>query len=323
MDESIIEKYSISEEQKEKIFQNIMKDLTLNIKPVKNPIAIIVGGQTGAGKSGLMSYTHKMFKSEPFQSFEGQNLQEDWIPNNFIQIEDDEFRAYFPDEKTIAIEHPEEYIQITNKLTNELTAKIFDYLSKNSYNIIFHQTLKNNRIADDGIIKLKNLGYAIVVRALAVNELESRMSMIERSLGQIKKKGYCRNVTTSDHDKTYFGMPDTLEYIENNGRYDILQVLKRGKENNEPIMVYSKINPDSQKLELLSTFPYLLTFDLNFGYKSAKEALLKTRELGKEPFLKNAEIRLGDAKSEKGNSVISSQIVELENKIAQLSKETY
>ena len=30
--------------------------------PVKNPIAIIIGGQTGAGKSGIISYSKKMFE---------------------------------------------------------------------------------------------------------------------------------------------------------------------------------------------------------------------------------------------------------------------
>lgn len=315
MDEKIIEKYTISEEEKNDIFKNIMQTLTLNVEPVKNPVAVIVGGQAGAGKSGLMSYTHKMFKNQPFHDYEGNNLQQNWTPDNVVQIEDDEFRAYFPKEKEIAVKYPEEYIQITNKLTNELTAKIFDYLSKNSYNIIFHQTLKNNRIADDGIMKLKDLGYAIVVRALAVSEYESRMSMIERSIGQIKKKGYCRNVTTSDHDKTYFGMPNTLDYIEKNNRYDVLQVFKRGRENDEPNMVYSKINPESDKLNILSTFPYLLTCDICFGYGSAKEAVDQVREIEARNFLKNAEIRIGDAKSEKGNAVVRSQILELENMI--------
>ena len=317
--QEIIDKYSISEEQVEEIFQKIIENLTLTARPVENPVAIIVGGQCGAGKSGLMSYTHKMFGSEPYLPFDGSTPpQGEFIEDNVVQIEDDEFRAYFPNEREIALKYPEEYIQITNKLTNNLTARVFEWLSQHSYNIIFHQTLKNTRIADDGIVKLKNLGYAVVVRALAVNELESRMSMIERSLGQLQKKGYCRNVTTADHDKTYFGMPDTLDYIENNGRFDILQVFKRGPENDEPIMVYTKINPNSDTLSVLSTFPYLLTVDVDFGYNSAKEALIATRAEEREKFLPLAEKRLGDVKKQQGNRVISSQIVELEEKLQSL-----
>jgi hypothetical protein len=316
----ILEEFKITEELKEEIFERIIQNLTYQAKPVESPVAIIVGGQCGAGKSGLMSYCHKMFDNRPYLPYDASDdkIDDDWVRDNVIQIEDDEFRAYFPNEREIAINHPNEYIQITNKLTNELTAKIFDYVSRNKYNIIFHQTLKNNRIADDGIVKLKNLGYAVIVRALAVNELESRMSMIERSLGQLEKKGYCRNVTTSDHDNTYNGMPSTLDYIESNGRFDILQVFKRGQKNDEPIMVYSRINQNSNGLGILSTFPYLLSADIDFGYDSAKEALLKTREEEKTKFLSSAEIRIGDAKKQKGNSVISSQIDELEEKIANL-----
>lgn len=317
----VIENFNISEEDKEQIFKTIIHNLTTDKKPVEKPVAVIVGGQTGSGKSGLMAYTHKMFDNPSFLAYDGTNLHKDWIKDNVIQIEDDEFRAYFPNEREIALEHPEEYIQITNKLTNELTAKVFEYCAKNKYNIIFHQTLKNNRIADDGIMKLKDLGYAIVVRALAVNELESRMSMIERCLGQIETKGYCRNVTTSDHDKTYTGMPGTLEYIEDNGRFDILQVFKRGKKVDEPIMVYTKINPESSKLDILSTFPYLISYDVDFGYTSAREALEQTRKQEQRKFLERAEIRIGDAKGKRGNRMTSSQIVELERKIEETKKE--
>lgn len=317
----IIAKFDISEEQKEKIFNSIIQNLTLGIEPVENPVAVIVGGQTGAGKSGLMAYSHKMFDNKAFLAYDGSDYAGRWIKGNVVQIEDDEFRAYFPNERQIALEHPDEYIQITNKLTNELTAKIFQYCAENKYNIIFHQTLKNTRIADDGIVKLKDLGYAIVVRALAVNEFESRMSMIERCLGQIETKGYCRNVTTSDHDKTYNGMPDTLDYIEKNKRYDILQVFQRGKKVDEPLMVYTRINPESDKLKILSTFPYLLSFDMYFGFGSAKEAIEEIRERAGKKFMENAEIRIGDAKRQKGNESIKNQIAELEKKIE--SKNNY
>lgn len=320
--QEIIEKYTISEEKKDEIFNAIIQNLTLNAQPIENPIAIIVGGQCGAGKSGLMAYSHKMFDNRPFLDYTGESVQENWIRDNVIQIEDDEFRAYFPNEKEIALKYPEEYIQITNKLTNEITARVFDYISKHKYNIIFHQTLKNNRIADDGIMKLKDLGYAVVVRALAVNELESRMSMIERSLGQIECKGYCRNVTTADHDNTYYNMPETIDYIENNKRFDVLQVFKRNAYDkiDEPEMVYTITNPNSTNLKLLSTYPYLITFDADFGYKSAKEAVIKTREAEINKFLPNAEIRIGNAKKQKGNVITATQIAELEELMAKLFK---
>ena len=48
------------------------------------------------------------------------------------------------------------------------------------------------------------------------------MSVLERYEGQVNHKGWGRLVVTEHHNQTYEGMPRTIDYIEENDRYDIL-----------------------------------------------------------------------------------------------------
>ena len=273
--EELIEKYSLSDEQKEKIFEIAVGILTYNKTPVDKPICVMVGGQTGAGKSGLIAYSTKMF------------------PNgNVIVLEDDALRHFHPYDQFLAENYPDEYIAITNQLTNDLTKKLFEKFAEKGYNLVFHQTFKGPRIANEGIPMLREQGYSIVVRGLAVSEFESRMSMVERCLGQLEYKGYCRNVTVSDHDNTYRGMPGTVEYIEQNGRFDVLEIFKRGTEIEYPKLIYAKTNPQRPGAVVnISKHPEVSRETNTFGYADAKDAILKGREEDKADFLAGDESR--------------------------------
>ena len=304
--EEILKKYSITPEEKAKISEIAEGILTYNKKPVDKPICIIVGGQTGAGKSGLIAYSAKMFPD-----------------GNAIILEDDSLRHFYPNEQFLSETYPNEYIAITNQLTNSLTSDLFKKFAQTGYNIIFHQTLKNTRIANEGIPMLKEKGYSVVVRGLAVCNLESRISMIERCLGQLQYKGYCRNVTTSDHDNTYNGMPDTLQYIEENGRYDVLEIFRRGKELEYPHIVYANTNPDRPGAVMnISKHPEVSRGSRPMGHESAKDALLAAREEDRVEFFSGTDCRkpyddrLEEIQSNPYlNPVISEQLYELKGLI--------
>ena len=77
------------------------------------------------------------------------------------------------DEKTVI-----EVTKITDQESNTWTSRLFEELRREKYNIIFEGTMKNNRIADESITELKKLGYTVVVRGIAVCDLESRWKMI-------------------------------------------------------------------------------------------------------------------------------------------------
>lgn len=279
VDQEILDKYPISDKAKEIAFLRAQEILTYGKTPVKNPVCVLVGGQSGAGKSGVISYTKGMFPD-----------------GNVIILEDDPLRQYYPNGEQLSVEYPKEYIQVTNQLTNPLTGKLLKYIAEQGYNLIFHQTFKNDRIANDGIPMLRENGYSIVVSALGVDQANSRLSMASRCLGEIEHTGYCRYVTVSDHDNIYKGMPGTLECIEKKGCYDVLQVFRRGPTPVQPIKVFTEINYDNpENLAVIASSTNISTDEDMAGFDNVKEALFAAREEDRDVFKSTYKEKMSEA----------------------------
>ena len=262
-EEEILEKYKLSEEEHEFYYEIIKRTYTSGKTPVETPISVIVGGQTGAGKTGLIGYSSKMFSD-----------------GNVIIINSDEIKPFHPKSEEIARLYPKLYTKVTDQESNTWTSQLFEELRRKKYNIIFEGTMKNNRIADESITELEKLGYTVIVRGLAVCDLESRTSILERYEGQVTKKGWGRLVVTDHHNQTYNGMPNTIEYISNEGKYDILEIFARGEVPGEPVNVYAIHKPESKEkiAKSIEGEKYVSKHNRTYGFDSAKEAILKTRE---------------------------------------------
>lgn len=262
MEESeILKKYKLSKKEHEKYYTNIKKAYIRGKKTVKNPIAVIIGGQTGAGKCGLINYSKKIFKD-----------------SNVIIINGDEIRLFHPKSKEIARLYPDLYTKITCQDSNLWTKKLFKELRKKRFNIIFEGTMKNNIIATESITELQQLGYIVIVRGLAVSDLESRISILERYEEQVNQNGWGRLVIPEQHNETYKGMPETINYIEKEKKYDILEIFSRGENPEKPITIYAKY--DLEKKEYIEKIiKENLEYKTICQYESAKEAVLKTREI--------------------------------------------
>lgn len=277
--EEILKKYKLTDKEHEQYYQTIKRIYTGGKIPVDNPIAVIIGGQTGAGKSGIIGYSTKMF-----------------MDDNVIIINSDEIKPFHPQSEEIAKLYPQMYTEITDQESNTWTSQLFEELRREKYNIIFEGTMKNNRIADESITELQDLGYTVVVRGIATCDLESRMSILERYEGQVRTKGWGRLVTTNHHNQTYVGMPNTIDYIENTGKYDVLEIFTRGESPDQPINVYSAHNSsESEKIKLaLKDKRAVSKYTRKFGYKNAKAAVLGAREEEYDRVIETLQPRIKD-----------------------------
>lgn len=260
---AILQKYKLPQNAHEYLYKIIKRIWTADKFPVENPVAVIIGGQTGAGKSGIISYSQKMFED-----------------GNVVVINSDEIKPFHPKSEEIAKTHPNLYTEITDQESNTWTSKLFEETRRAGYNIIFEGTMKNNRVADDAIEDLRKKGYTVVVRGLAVCDLESRLSILERYEAQVASKGWGRLVVPEHHNQTYFGMPNTIDYIEKTGKYDILEIFKRGETPDMPELIYGKLNEDTkEKIEKsIEGKKFVSSATQKYGYKSGKEAIKEYRE---------------------------------------------
>lgn len=262
-EQEILKTYKLSEEVHDFYYEIIKRTYTSGKTPVENPISVIIGGQTGAGKSSIIGYSTKMFSD-----------------GNVIIINSDEIKPFHPKSEEIARLYPKLYTKITDQESNTWTSKLFEELRREGYNIIFEGTMKNNRVADESITELEELGYTVIVRGLAVTDLESRISILERYEGQVTKKGWGRLVVTEHHNQTYEGMPNTIGYIEETGKYDILEIFARGEELDEPVNIYAMHNKQTKDktARAIEGRKYVSKHQRKYGFKSAKHAILGSRQ---------------------------------------------
>lgn len=242
--EDIKKKYKLSEKEYNEKYNLIREIFFKNKVSVQSPIAVIVGGQTGAGKGLLISNGKKLFKD-----------------NNVVIINSDEFKPFHPKASEIAEKYSTYFTKVTDQETNTWTSSLFDEAIKNKFNIIFEGTMKNTRIIST-IKKLQENGYKVIVKALAVPFTDSLTAIHERYEEQLYTKGWGRLVTIEHHDESYNGMPNTIKEIENSGSFDEIDIFSKDCKNN---LTLEYINVKN-----------LVT---NNKYNSAEDAIMQIRNV--------------------------------------------
>jgi len=222
MEQSIKYKYKLSEEEHNKIYKEIEKEVFVNSTPQDEPIAIIVGGQPGCGKGGVIAYTKNQVEAN------GKCI---------ILITTDEYKPYHPNAIEIARKYPTEYVEIVEQDAGPWTGSIMKKAIDDKHNFIFEGTLKNDRILDR-IQELKQNGFNVTVRVLAVPRLESLLTVHERYEKQMEVLTYGRLISIEHHNKAYDGIPAVVDKIEKSGLCTV-EVYLRGDEIGKPVKVYS------------------------------------------------------------------------------------
>ncbi len=184
--------------------------------------AVVLGGQTGAGKSSLVAETMREFEAR------GERI---------VLVDDDQYRRFYPYSEEILEECPEYYTQITATATNVITPRILRFASDNEYNFIFDGTMKNTRIINT--MKTWKKGYSIRVKIMATSGLRSLMSISIRNAEMRRMNKGGRFITKKVHDSTYTGIPDTLRILEDSGLADEIGIYTRSNNPLYPIKRFS------------------------------------------------------------------------------------
>lgn len=211
--------YKLSEEEHERIGEEIKKIMLFDKYPVKRPKAIIDIAPPASGKTGLNSYGHEQF-----------------VENNVVIINSDELKPFHPKIDEIARLYPQYYTKVTDQESNTWTSSLFDTVLQQGYNVIFEGTGRNAKILET--IKKKMKGYDVVVRGMAVNELNCLISILERYEYQVATKGWGRLVTLDHFYETYREMPNTIDAIEKSKVVQNVEIYIRGKSPSQPTKIY-------------------------------------------------------------------------------------
>lgn len=228
--QKFIDAQILSPEMLEASIQEIIAKLKETAQPSERPIAVVVGGQCGAGKSGVI----------------GDTLAK--LGSNCVVIDNDNYRYAHPNVAEINQTHPEIFTECTDQLSFQATPKAIASMIAGRYNMIIHQTLKNDTIIKCAITDLLNAGYTIVVRALAVDKITSIRDELRRGQEKIVLGRTPRWVPPENHDTAYNGLPGTVGLIEKLGAYHLLEIITRSEdeENHNDIgVIYRVVNPNA------------------------------------------------------------------------------
>ncbi len=219
-------KWTLTKEEYEKNLDSIFNELIItgNVRPSEHPTVVMVGGQSGGGKTLLV------------------NKELEKLPEGAIIIDQDVLKASHPQHEEIQSTYTErEEFLLLKKYVHQIIKDIVDRASERGYNIILETALRNSSKFIEHTKNLREKGYRARLSVLAVSPDEANLSMFTRYCKFLKEKGECRRNTRVDKDSVE-KIPLNIEKMEKMGIFDEIVISTRGNEetNFSPIQVYSR-----------------------------------------------------------------------------------
>ena len=205
----MIEK-NYTNEELELVFQKILKMYMSSYSSSKNPKVFLLGGQPGAGKSGLENMLN--------------------LKDEYISISGDDYREYHPRFKEINLEYGKEASKYTQQWAGQITEKLIEKLAKEKYNLIIEGTLRTVQLPLKEANRFKKLGYEVELHVLAVKPEKSYLGTLLRYEEMIKQGKIPRMTPKEHHDLVVKNIGDNLEIIYNSKAFDNIKLFDR--ENN-------------------------------------------------------------------------------------------
>ena len=255
-------KYELLDDVFERQADRIFSFLAMNVQKPENPKLVMVGGQAGSGKTGLVAKKN----SE--------------LDGGAIIIDQDEIRASFPEElyKQIIRDYDdrEEYL-ILKPFVLKMRQALVDRAISKGYNVIMESALQVVDTFVPQIQSFKEAGYSTELAVISVPEIDCHLSTLNRYSYYLSKDGICRRNTKNDPEM-FLKLRDNLEKYGELGIFDDIEVYIRGDKESEPYKkIYSqKENPKETPLQ---AFDRGQKMALRTTRKTFRERSRKIREI--------------------------------------------
>lgn len=215
----LVKIYSVHDDLFEQYKKSALLTLTTGKRPSKDKTLIIVGGQSGAGKSRLIPIAKRRLK------------------NNAVVVDFDELRALHPYYKEVN----ENYTEVTHRIlhpdTERVKNEVLKTLIAENYNVIYEGALRNTQGFLDFAKDFREAGYDMRMYIMAVPKLESYGSTFLRYAMASLTNTIPRWVEKSAHDGSYEGVKRTVSAFIQEKMVDSIEVFVRDAE--KPKSIYT------------------------------------------------------------------------------------
>jgi len=217
-----------TDEELEIKFKEILEYYKSMYSPTENPKVVLLGGQPGAGKSGLENMVN--------------------IKKNYVSISGDDYREYHPRFKEINLEYGREASKYTQQWAAEITEKLIKELRKEKYNLIIEGTLRTAELPLKEANAFKKAGYNVELNVVVVKPEKSRLGTLERYEAMLKQGKVPRMTPKEHHDLVVNNIGNNLEIIYNSKSFDNIKLFDR--ENN--LLYNYKESPNVNPKDILN-----------------------------------------------------------------------
>lgn len=238
----------LSEEEFKQVYLKLKETVTKDKHPVKFPIAIILGGQPGSGKSNLYSIARQRFS------------------NNIVELDCDAFRIFHPYHHQIKKFFEKDDAIKTNPFIFKVVDLLIEELSTEKYNLIIESSLNSPNSALNIGRNLPPKGYKVELQIMATSKYISWQGTIDRYNEEVKKGGSPRAVSKEFHDEVVENICNSLDVVKKSGLmsniiiYDrnktCLYNMKKDKNINPCLLLYCIINDFLEKYEKIFMILY-------------------------------------------------------------------
>lgn len=248
-----------TDEELEKQFKKILYFYKSRYSPTENPKVFLLGGQPGAGKSGLENAIN--------------------IENEYISISGDDYREYHPKFEELNIRYGKESSKHTQQWAGEITERLIKELGK----LIIEGTLRTAELPLKEAYRFKKNGYEVELNIVVVKPEKSYLGTLLRYEQMITKGKTPRMTPKEHHDLVVNSIGNNLEIIYNSKVFDNIKLFDR--ENN--LLYNYKESPGINPKDII---------DKEFKRKWVKEELNKYRKDWQSLFkmLEKREAALGE-----------------------------
>lgn len=201
-----------TEEAFERALARNIRSLIRGKQVVNNPIAILLGGQSGAGKTTI----HRIKQKE----FQG----------NIIVIDGDSFRAQHPYYLELQKTYGKDSVEYTKQFAGQMVESLVEKLSDLGYHLLIEGTLRTVEVPIKTAELLKSKGYKVQLALIATKpELSYLSTLIRYEEMYAINPGQARATPEEHHDLIVENLVENTQQLEKLNIFANIQIYQRDK----------------------------------------------------------------------------------------------
>lgn len=202
----ILEEFSEADFQK--ALQRTIRALTRGKMISDQPIAILLGGQSGAGKTTI----HRIKQKE----FQG----------NIIIIDGDSYRSQHPNYLALQEKYGKDSVDYTKGFAGKMVEHLVDELSTQGYHLLIEGTLRTTQVPRQTAQLLSSKGYQVSLAVISTKPELSYLSTLIRYEELYAIDPTQARATPKEH---HDGIVENLRELESENLFDCIQIYQRDR----------------------------------------------------------------------------------------------